>query len=43
MIWSKDCLHYSFRLAERSYPKNYDGSESWYNNFIAWLRVDSNV
>jgi len=40
MIWSKCCYHYSFRQAEDSYPTSYKDCESWYANFIAWVRVD---
>ena len=43
MIWAKSCLHYSFRQAAETYPKNYVRSEDWYSNFIAWVRVMEDV
>ncbi len=43
MIWWKSDLQYSLSDAEKNYPTNYDNCDSWYNGFIAWLRVDPHL
>lgn len=43
MIWWKSDLQYSLADAERNYPNNYDNCDTWYNGFIAWLRVDPHI